>query len=128
MAAVPSSSLRPLDLVPPELVLQIISHLNLADLASFARASRSCRNLMAESEEAVYRTAGFRLGLTDPQSAGSTAAVVAPAPPSEAQHQKDELSAIVKQQQSISTYYDGVESWKDFGQLRSTQALLDPSG
>jgi len=115
---------RPLDLVPPELVLQIISHLDLADIANISLASKSCHNLITESEQTIYRAAGFRLGLTNPQSAGATAAVVAPPAPTEARHQRDEVRSIIKQQQSISTHYEGVDSWKDFGKPGSIEAAL----
>lgn len=110
------SELCLLDLLPPELVLEIVGHLNLDELARFSQASRSTYALVTESEQAIYRTAGYRLGLTNPQSAGSTAALVAPPAPTGAHRRQDELGSVVKRQQSISAHYDRVQNWKDFGQ------------
>lgn len=126
-----SGALHPLDLLPPELILQIISHLTLSDISAFARASQSCHALIKDSEQAIYRSAAFRLGLADPQTAGSTAAVVGPAP-RDGHRQRDELDGVLNRQQSISSCYDGVQTWNQFGQLGSggcaSDAVLRPGG
>lgn len=113
---------RPLDLLPPELVLSILSNLSIADLSAFRQAAKTCNNFVNQSENAIYRILAFNLGLTQPQSAGATQAVLAPPAPMRAQDQQQELEGIVRQQQSMSTYFDGVADWKDFGQCGERQA------
>lgn len=115
--------LRALDLLPPELVLSILAHGSISDLAAFSRVSRSCHALVSDSENVLYRNVGFNQGFTRPQTAGSTQALVAPPAPSSVVDQREELRRVVREQQSMSGYCHGVDRWKDFGKCQIVLCL-----
>ncbi|KIO32684.1 hypothetical protein M407DRAFT_18442 [Tulasnella calospora MUT 4182] len=58
----------PFDLLPPELILQILQSLPVQDITAFNLASRYCHNIVLLHENAVYQAVAAFHGFIQPSS------------------------------------------------------------
>ncbi|GAA6047582.1 hypothetical protein JCM3770_001575 [Rhodotorula araucariae] len=99
--------------IPPELVVQIVAHLDFPSLAAFVRVSRACHALVHAYPEHICRTVAIRTALADPRTVGATAPLAAPpwpVRPLDDDLDSDELERVVRSQGWMGTTHS-VASW-----------------
>lgn len=102
--------------LPPELAVQVVSHLDFASLSRFIRVSRRCHDLFRAHVEPICRTVSIRQGLADPKTASATAALARePFPARRLDDDLDpqELERVVRAQRWLGV--DSVPSWHEYG-------------
>lgn len=123
-----------LSVLPPEIIVQILSYTDACSIGRFSASSSSCKGLVDQNSHIIYEAIANRLfNVTIPCTAGDSGITIDSLPSfaleeleqSEAGAQvaptERQLRKAIKYQRTSSTVYDNLKTWRDFGEL----SLLD---
>lgn len=102
--------------LPPELVLEILSHLTFPALSAFRQTNREAAAIVRASAEPLYRHLAFEHGYCAERSSSATGLQLETLPPSSS-FDVGELERVIAAQHAMGGTYDGCRSWEDFGEL-----------
>jgi len=117
--------------LPPDIQVLILSHLDFPSLVHLVSTHSSFNSAWKSYPEHLSRAICIRNGLADSKTVGSAAPLQA-----EGWHEKggsnedpteEELKEVIREQRSIAGAFDGVTSWKEYGQSRKRSSTHETS-
>ena len=103
-------------LIPPELMLHILSVLSFSDLARFRSISRATEAIVRGDEEWLYRHLCFEHGYFNETSSSASGLTLRRCLAPSSTFDPVELERVVAAQRAMCETYDDCQTWRDFGQ------------
>lgn len=102
--------------LPPELVLSILAQTaSIPAIVAFRKTSRATNALVSAASSSLFRALSFSLGWCDEASSAATGLETRRASPSGV-FDAEELGRAVRAQHAMSSTYDSVTTWEQFGE------------
>lgn len=114
--------------LPPEIVVQILSYTDASTIGRISASSSSCKALIDQNSQIIYEAIAIRhFNVLTPCTAGDSGITIEslPAFALEELGQVEAVDAVapverqlrraIKYQRTSSTAYDSIKTWRDFG-------------